>query len=104
MTGKSTVLLNETFEAHVFKCSLLRHHERNLGKLSSEEQARRMAKRILGRSDIDVAEERQSFDVAVLVHRIVRHVHVSLANGLTFDASEVDGFLLGIVLDDFDDG
>jgi hypothetical protein len=88
---------------HVLKCSLLRHHERDLGKLSSEEQVRQMV-RCTWHSGIDIAEERLSFDIAALVHCLVRYVHVSLANGLTFDASEVDGLLFGMVLDDFDNG
>ena len=40
--------------------------------------------------------------MAVLVHCVVGHVHVALLNGLTFDTTEVDRFLLQVVLYDLD--
>lgn len=46
--SESTVLLDEAFHAHVLECSLLRHDEGDLSKLSGEEKTIRMAERILG--------------------------------------------------------
>ena len=37
-------------------------------------------------------------------HSVVRHVHVPLTNGLALDTTEVGRLLLGVVLDDVDDG
>lgn len=47
-------------------------------------------------------EERQRPDVAILVYGVVSHVHVSLADRLTLDTTEVDHLLLRVVLDDLD--
>jgi hypothetical protein len=41
--------------------------------------------------------------MAVLAHLIVGHVHIPLANSLTLDTTEMDGFLLRVILDDLDD-
>jgi len=41
--------------------------------------------------------------MAVLVHLIVGHVHIPLANSLTLNTTEMDGFLLRVILDDLDD-
>jgi hypothetical protein len=42
--------------------------------------------------------------MAVLVHGVVDHVHIPLADSLALDTTEMDGLLLRVVLDDFDDG
>ena len=44
-----------------------------------------------------------SFDVTILVHGIVGHVHVTLADYLTFDTTKVERLLFRVVLDNFDD-
>jgi len=62
-----------------------------------------MAKCVFGCLN-DVTKKGKSFDIAVLVHGVVGHVHITLADGLAFDASEVNSLLYWIVLDDFDDG
>jgi hypothetical protein len=103
MASECTVLLNETFEVHVLKGSLLCHDKGNLGKLCSEEKTCGMAEGVLGRSNIDIAKERESLDVGVLVHGVVGHIHVLLADCLTFDASKMNSLLLGVVFDDFND-
>ena len=41
--------------------------------------------------------------MAILVHCVIGHVHVSLSNGLTFDTAEVNHFFLRVVLDNLDD-
>jgi len=41
--------------------------------------------------------------MAFPVHGVVGHVHVSLADSLAFDTTEMDGLLLGVILDDLDD-
>ena len=56
------------------------------------------------RTNIDVAEERKGLDISVLMHCIVRHIHVPLRNSLSLDATEMNGLLVGIILDKFDDG
>ena len=63
-----------------------------------------MAEGVLGGADVDVGEERESLDVAVLVGGVVGHVHVALADSLPLDATEVNGLLLRVVLDDLNDG
>jgi hypothetical protein len=63
-----------------------------------------MAERIFGGSDVDVPEEWESFNISVLVHCVVCHVHVPLTNCLALDVAEVDSLFLGIVLYDLDNG
>lgn len=66
--SKSTVLLDEAFHAHVLECSLLRHDECDLSKLSGEEKTIRMAERILGSANVYVGKERKGLDTSILVH------------------------------------
>jgi hypothetical protein len=89
---------------HIFKGGLLRDDESDLSKLSSEQETIRVAECVSLSADVDIAEERERADNAVLVHRIIRHFHVPGANGLTLDTTEVDGLFLRVILDDLDDG
>ena len=63
-----------------------------------------MAESVLGGTNIDVGEKGKGLDMAILVHRVIGHVHIPLADGLTLDTTKMDGFLLRVVLDDLDDG
>ena len=42
--------------------------------------------------------------MAVLIHGIVSHVHIPLADSLALDTTEMDGLLLRVVLDGLNDG
>jgi hypothetical protein len=55
-------------------------------------------------ADVDIAEEWERLDVTILVHGIVGHVHVSLADGLALDTTKINILFLGVVFDNFDDG
>src|ERR1700722_6993684 len=104
MASKGAFSLHETFHAHILESRFLCHNQCNLGKLGSVKQSRRAAEGILGSSDVNVAKERKGLHVPILVHSIIGHIHVPLADRLTLDASEMYSFLLGIVLDDLYDG
>ena len=60
--------------------------------------------RVLRCARVDVREERQRLHIPILVHRIVAHIHVPLPDRLALDTAEVNRLLLGVVLDDVDDG
>ena len=104
MTSECTLLLHEALGAHILKGGLLSDNERNLGELGGEQQASGVAKGIEHGPDINVGEKRESLDAAVLVHCVVGHLHISLANGLALDATEMNGLGLRVVLDYIDDG
>jgi hypothetical protein len=95
--------LHKSFHAHIFECGLLGDNKRNLGKLSGEKQAIRKAKGVFWRPNIDVNEKRECLDIAILVHRVVCHIHVTLADGLPFDTAKMDCFLLQVVFNNLDD-
>ena len=104
VTRKGRVLLHEALRTHILERSPLGHDEGDLSELRREKEAIGVAEGVALGANVDIAEERKRLDVAVLVHRVVGHVHVTLANGLTLDTTEVDGLLLRVVLDDLDDG
>ena len=60
-----------------------------------------MAEGVLGGAHVAKSAKRRS--IAILVHFIVGHTHVTLTNCLTLDVTKVNGFLLWIILDDFND-
>src|ERR1700690_2739945 len=99
MACKGAVSLNEPSCAHIFERGLLCDDQRGLGELRGKKETVGMAKGVLGGTDIYVSKKWEGLDVTILIHGIVRHVHVPLANGLAFDASEVDGLLLWILFD-----
>ena len=51
-----------------------------------------------------MSTKRGGFDVPILIRSIVRHLHVTLADGLPFDTTEMDSLVLRVVLDDLEDG
>jgi hypothetical protein len=102
VTSECAPLLHEALGAHILEGSLLSDNERNLGKLGGEEQASGVAKGIEHSPDVNIGKERESLNVAVLVHRVVGHLHVSLTNGLALDAAEMNGLGLRVVLDYID--
>jgi len=59
-----------------------------------------VVERVLRRVGADISEERKRFDMPILVSGVVRHVHVTLANGLTFNFSEMYCLLFWVALDD----
>ena len=63
-----------------------------------------MTERVSLSANVDIAEERERADNAILLHSIVRHFHVPCANCLDLDTTEVYCLLFQVVLDDFDDG
>lgn len=62
------------------------------------------AENVRGDTNVHVGEEGVSFDVAVLVHHVVGLVHAEFRNCLFLDNIEVDGLILGVILDDLEDG
>jgi hypothetical protein len=102
VTSEGTILLDEALHAHILERRLLSDDKSNLSELGSEEKTVGVAESVLGSTNIDVGEERESLDMAVLVHSVVGHVHIPLADSLTLDTTEMDGFLLRVVLDDLD--
>lgn len=87
----------------IFKGRALDDDESNLGVLCSKQKTRGVGECVALRTDVDVAEEGEGLDVPVLVHRIVRHIHVSFTDCLSLDSAKVNGLLLGIVLHNFND-
>jgi len=103
VTSEGTILLDEALHAHILERRLLSDDKSDPSELGSEKEAVGVTESVLGSMNINVGEKRESLDMAVLVHRIVGHVHIPLADSLTLDATEMDGFLLRVILDDFDD-
>ena len=58
-----------------------------------------MAKRVPLGTDIDIGEEGECLDIAVL---ILRHVDIALTNRLALDTTEMVGLLLLVVLHNVD--
>jgi hypothetical protein len=46
--------------------------------------------------DADIYEWWETLDVAVFIHRIIGHFHITLTDCLTFDTIKVNGLFLGI--------
>jgi hypothetical protein len=103
VTSEGTISLNETFHAHILERCLLGDDESDLSELSGEKEAIGMAESIFGGANINVGEEREGLDMAILVRGVVGHVHIPLADSLALDTTEMDGLLLRVVLDDLDD-
>ena len=63
-----------------------------------------MAKRVPLGTRVDIGEEGGCLDIAVLIESIVhvRHVDIALMNSLALDATEMDGLLLRVVLQNTD--
>ena len=55
-------------------------------------------------TDVDIAEEGECADDAILVHGIVRHLRVPHADCLALDPTEVNTLLLRVALNDLDGG
>lgn len=62
-----------------------------------------MADDVAMTADVDVSEEREGFDDAVLVHDIVSHGHLAPEDDSSFDTTEVDGQGLRVLLADIGD-
>ena len=103
VTREGTIPLNETFYAHILECRLLGDDKSDLSELGGEKEAIGMAESVFGGTNINVGKEGKSLDMAVLVHGVVGHVHIPLADCLALDTTEMDGLLLWVVLDDLDD-
>ena len=50
----------------------------------------------------DICEQRETLDVTIPIHHVVGHLHISLADGLTLDTTEMDGLRLRHLADDLD--
>ena len=101
--SEGAILLDETLHPHVLKCCFLCGDESDLSKLSGEEKTIGIAEGVLGVRTLMSAKEREGLDVAILVHRVIGHIHISLVDSLTLDTTEMDGLLLRIILDNLDD-
>jgi hypothetical protein len=102
VTSEGTILLDEALHAHILESRLLSDDKSNPSELGSGKEAVGVTESVLGSTNINVGEKRESLDMAVLVHLIVGHVHIPLANSLILDTAEMDGFLLRVILDDLD--
>ena len=103
-TSGHQTLLDEALRAPFLERGTLGHDQGELGELRGEEKTRRVAECVALSANIDVAEERERLDFAVLVHRILSHVHIALADSLALDTAEMDSLLFGVIFHDFDDG
>ena len=57
-----------------------------------------MAEHVPLGTDINVGEEGEHLDTAILIKGIISHVDIALTNSLTLDTTEMDGLLLQVVL------
>ena len=55
-----------------------------------------MCKGVLKGVDANIYEWWETLDVAVFIHRIIGHFHITLTDCLTFDTIKVNGLFLGI--------
>ncbi|KAF3401859.1 hypothetical protein F1880_009718 [Penicillium rolfsii] len=104
VTGEAAVTLDQTLGAHVLETSFLHEGEGGLGELGGGQKTGRRAVGIRSSVLINLLEDLLGLDGTVGIHRLEGHGHVVLANGLTTGTTEVNGELLGIVLDNVDDG
>ncbi|GKT61902.1 LOW QUALITY PROTEIN: unnamed protein product [Colletotrichum tofieldiae] len=81
VTSESAVSRHKTLGLHVLKAGLLHEGKSGLSELSSRKQA-------------------GGLDASIGSNGLESHGHVVLANGLATRATEVNGELLGVVLDD----
>ena len=77
--------------------------KRDLSELGDKEKSVGMAERVLRSAGANVSEEWKCLEMPVLVSDVVYHVYVALADGLTFNSSEMDRFLLWVALDHLND-
>jgi hypothetical protein len=56
---------------------------------------------VLKGADVYIIEQREALDVAILICRVIGHLHISLTDGLALDSTEVDGLRLRVLADDF---
>jgi hypothetical protein len=99
MSSKGAVLLDEALRLHILEGSLFGDDE-----LRGKQKTIGEAERIVLGPDIDVGKERERLNVPIAVHRVIHHVHVTLANGLTLYTTEVHSLLFRVILDYLDDG
>jgi hypothetical protein len=116
MPSECTAILDETFGAHVFECSLskfvrirsaspkegeqtgftdlLNKTQCDLRKLGGEKETGGRAESIASGANINVGKERKRLDISILVGGCVGVIDVPLTNGVTLDAAEMDGEFL----------
>lgn len=70
-TSEGRVVLDEALGAHINERSVLSDDEGDLSRLGGEDETGRMAKRITRGAEVDIREEREGLDAAVLVESIV---------------------------------
>lgn len=103
VTGEGTIELNEALRAHIFEGRQLGDEKRDMSELDHEEEAAGVAEHVLWSADTDAGEERERLGIAILVHGVVGHVHVVLANDWSLDTTEVDCLCLRVLLDVLDE-
>ena len=103
VASKAAVPLHQALGPHIFETGLLHQGQGRLSELGGGEQTGRGPVGIRGSGLIDALEDLLRLDRSIGIHRLESHRHVVLADGLAPWATEVDGQLLGVVLDDVDD-
>ena len=93
VTSTGTILLDEAFHVHILECYLLGDDKSDLSELGGKKEVIGMAESVFGGVNINVGEERESLDMAVLVHGVVHHAHIPLVDSLALDTTKMDGLL-----------
>ena len=104
VTGEGAVALNDTLVTHVLEGGLLHKSKGGLSELCGGEKTGGRAVGVGAGVLVDLLEDLLGLDASVGSHSLESHRHVVLANGLAASATEVDGELVGVVLDNVGDG
>ena len=75
----------------------------DLSELGDKEKSVGMAEHVLWSAGTNISEEWKCLEMPLLVSDAVCHVYVALADGLTFNSSEMDCLLLWVALDHLND-
>ena len=104
MTGEGAVALNDTLVTHVLEGGLLHKGKSGLSELCGGQKTSRRAVGVGAGVLVDLLKDLLGLDASIGSHSLEGHRHVVLADGLAASATEVDGELVGVVLDNVGDG
>jgi hypothetical protein len=104
VTSECAVALNDTLVTHILERGLLHKCKGGLSELRRREETGGGAVGVRAGVLVDLLENLLRLDASVGGYCLESHGHVVLADGLATSATEVNGELVGVVLDNVGDG